>query len=73
MGTSGEDQSLQDDSDLEVDDHAQFLIIGHNRSDEEGDTKCVLEEVGFQDDDHEGNTVKAMSAESAKRVSRILS
>jgi len=57
--TGDEDQGLGDDSDLEIDDHVELLVVGVDLGAWgvlEGDVELVLEEIGLEDHDHEGDS-----------------
>lgn len=58
--TSDEDKSLGDDSNLEVDDHVDLVVVGILAASilavGEGNAELVLEEGSLDDDDHEDNT-----------------
>ena len=57
MRTSDEDESLRDDSDLEVDNHVQLtIVVGDGEVGLESNAECVLEERGLDDGANEGNT-----------------
>lgn len=59
--TGDEDQSLRDDSDLQVDNHVQLSVVGiwaSSWSIVESNTELVLEERCLHDDDDEDDTIK---------------
>ena len=56
VGTSDEDKSLGDDSDLEIGDHVQLRIVGLDGVGTESDAELVLEEGCLLDDDDKGDT-----------------
>lgn len=58
MGTGDEDQSLGDDSDLEVNNHVQLGVVGLDGEGGHRNTELVLEEVRLQDGTHEGNAIQ---------------
>lgn len=75
VGTGDEDQSLGDDSDLEVDDHVETVIVNVLVC---GDAKLALEEVGVVDNNeeddsgqHEVETVTDTVGENLCQVPRI--
>ena len=55
MRTGDENEGLGDDSDLQVDNHVELRVVRFGGSCLESDTKFVLEEVGFHDDDDQSN------------------
>lgn len=69
MRTSNEDESLRDDGDLEVHDHMKLRImridVASTVAVGQGDTKLVLEERGFHNDDDEDD------AKNMKSVSGV--
>lgn len=58
MSTGDEDQSLGDDSDLEVNNHVQLGVVGLDGEGGHRNTELVLEEVRLQDGTHEGNAIQ---------------
>jgi len=75
VGTSDEDKSLRDLSDLEVDDHVEFgvVVVG-----DVGDTESVAEELGVDDDTEEGDgssgeveTVSESVGENLSEIPRV--
>lgn len=57
MRTSHEDQSLRDNSNLQVNDSVKLFIVGIDRRSKQSNPELVLEEVGLQDDNDKDYTV----------------
>lgn len=56
MRTSDENQGLRDHSNLEVDNRMETGVVSRDRVTVQRDAKFVFEEIGLEDDAHQGDT-----------------